>query len=49
VADAKVLETMLRGIKEKARGDDALFAEASRIWDLFYSAYAQVPAPVPLS
>jgi hypothetical protein len=44
VADAKGLETMLRGIKEKAQGDDALFAEASRIWDLFYSAYTQAPA-----
>jgi hypothetical protein len=38
--DAKGLETMLRGIKEKARGDDALLAEAMRIFDLFYSAYA---------
>jgi hypothetical protein len=28
------------GIKEKARGDDALLAEAMRILDLFYSAYA---------
>ena len=41
VADAKGLETMLRGIKEEARGDDALFAQASRIWDLFHSAYTQ--------
>ena len=41
VADARGLETMLRGIKEKARGDDALLAEAMRILDLFYSAYAQ--------
>ncbi len=39
VADAKGLETMLRGIKEKAKGDDALFAEAMRIFDLLYSAY----------
>lgn len=38
--DAKGLETMLRGIKEKASGDDALLAEAMRIFDLFYSAYA---------
>jgi hypothetical protein len=41
VADAKGLETVLRGIKEKARGDDALLAEAIRILDLFYAAYAQ--------
>jgi hypothetical protein len=40
VADAKGLETMLRGIKETARGDDALLAEAMRIFDHFYSAYA---------
>jgi hypothetical protein len=40
VADAKGLETMLRGIKEKARSDDALLADAMRILDLFYSAYA---------
>jgi hypothetical protein len=39
VADAKGLETLLRGIKEKARGDDAMLAEAMRILDLFYSAY----------
>jgi hypothetical protein len=41
VADAKGLETVLRGIKEKTRDDDALLAEAMRILDLFYSAYAQ--------
>jgi len=41
VADAKGLETVLRGIKEKTRNDDALLAEAMRILDLFYSAYAQ--------
>ena len=40
VPDAKGLETMLRGIKEKARGDDALLAEAMRIFDHLYSAYA---------
>lgn len=40
VADARGLETMLRGIKEKAGGDDALLAEAMRIFDLLYSAYA---------
>jgi len=35
VADAKGLETVLKGIKEKARDDDALLAEAMRILDLF--------------
>jgi len=39
--DAKGLETVLRGIKEKARGDDALLLEAMRIFDLFYSAYSK--------
>jgi hypothetical protein len=40
VADAKGLETLLTGIKEKSRSDDALLGEAMRILDLFYSAYA---------
>jgi hypothetical protein len=40
VADAKGLETMLRGAREKARSDDALLAEAIRVFDLLYSAYA---------
>src|SRR5215470_12629462 len=35
VADAKGLETVLRGIKEKTRSDDALLAEAMRILDQF--------------
>src|SRR5262245_2307029 len=39
VADAKGLETMLRGAKEKARSDDALLSEAMRTFDNFYSAY----------
>jgi hypothetical protein len=39
VADARGLETLLRGAKEKARSDDALLAEAMRILDLLYSAY----------
>lgn len=43
VADAKGLETLLRGAKEKARNDDALLAEAMRVLDLFYSAYARTP------
>lgn len=41
VADAKGLETVLKGIKETCRGDDALLTEAMRILDAFYSAYAQ--------
>jgi len=40
VADAKGLETVLRGAKEKARSDDALLADAVRILDMFYSAYS---------
>jgi hypothetical protein len=42
VADAKGLETVLRGIKEKAQNDDALLAQAMRILDHFYSAYARI-------
>jgi hypothetical protein len=41
VADAKGLETMLRGIKAKARSDDGAAREAGKVFDLFYSAYAQ--------
>ena len=41
VGDAAGLETLLRGIKGKARDDDALLLEASKVFDLFYSAYAQ--------
>lgn len=40
VADAKGLETLLRGAREEARSDDALLAKSMRIFDLFYSAYA---------
>jgi len=43
VADAKGLETLLRGAKGKAKSDDALLAESIRIFDLFYSAYASTP------
>ena len=39
--DAKGLETVLKGIKEKARDDDELLSEAMRILDFFYSAYVQ--------
>ncbi|MFZ2156007.1 MAG: chromate resistance protein ChrB domain-containing protein, partial [Bradyrhizobium sp.] len=40
-ADAKGLETVLKGVKEKARNDDATLSEAMRIFDHFYSAYAE--------
>src|SRR5258706_9960009 len=42
--DAKGLETVLKGVKEKARDDDAMLAEAMRIFDHFYSAYAEQKA-----
>lgn len=38
-ADAKGLETVLKGVKEKAGNDDALLAEAMRIFDHFHSSY----------
>jgi hypothetical protein len=41
VPDAKGLETVLKGIRETAKNDDALATEAMRILDLFYSGYAQ--------
>jgi hypothetical protein len=39
VPEANGLETMLKGAKEKASGDDALLAEAMRTFDLLYSGY----------
>jgi hypothetical protein len=42
VADAKGLETMLGGIRAKARSDDQLLLESMKIFDLFYSAYGQI-------
>jgi len=39
VPDAKGLETMLKGARERARSDDALLAEAIRVFDLLHSAY----------
>jgi hypothetical protein len=39
VADAKGLEAVLKGAREKARSDDALLAEAMRTLDLLYAAY----------
>ena len=41
VADASGLETILRGIKGKSRSDDETALEASKVFDHFYSAYAQ--------
>ncbi len=41
VADARGLETVLRGARETARADDELLSEAMRIFDLFYSAYGK--------
>lgn len=40
VAEAKGIEMLLRGAREKARSDDALLAEAMRVFDLVYSAGA---------
>lgn len=39
VPDAKGLETLLKGARERAKSDDALLAEATRIFELLYSAY----------
>lgn len=36
VPDARVLEAMLKGAREKARSDDALLAESMRVFDLLY-------------
>jgi hypothetical protein len=44
VPDARGLETMLKGIKGTARGDDELAREAGKVFDHFYSAYAQPAA-----
>jgi hypothetical protein len=41
VAEARGLETILRGIKARTRGDDELALEANRVFDSLYSAYAQ--------
>ena len=38
--EAKGLEAMLKGAREKAKSDDALLAEAMRILDLLYSGLA---------
>jgi hypothetical protein len=39
VAEANGLETMLKGARERTKGDDALLAEAMRTFDLLYSGY----------
>lgn len=39
VADARGLEAILTGVREKARNDDEMLREASKIFDLFYAAY----------
>ena len=44
VADAKVLEAMLKGAREKARSDDALLAESMRVLDLLYNGLTQASA-----
>lgn len=41
VPDAKLLEAMLKGAREKARSDDALLAEAMRVLDLLYAGLTQ--------
>jgi hypothetical protein len=40
VPEAKGLETLLRGAKETAKSDDALLADATRVFEMLYSAYA---------
>ncbi len=44
VADARGLETMLRGIQARTRNDDARALEAMKVFDLLYSAYAHAKA-----
>jgi len=44
VTDARGLETVLRGIKAKLRSDDETAVEAGKVFDHFYSAYAERPA-----
>jgi hypothetical protein len=42
--DAKGLETLLTGLREKARSDDEMAREAGKIFDLLYLAYARSDA-----
>ena len=44
VADARVVEAMLKGAREKAKSDDGLLAEAMRTLDLLYSGYKSAAA-----
>ena len=44
VPDAKVLEALLKGVRDKARSDDALLAEAMRVFDLLYNGLTQPSA-----
>jgi hypothetical protein len=39
IAEASVIETVLRGLKRRARSDDALFALTSRLLDDLYAGY----------
>ena len=41
VGDAQGLETVLKGVKEKASSDDTMLEEAMRIFDHVYSAHAK--------
>lgn len=41
VAEARGLETLLRGARARAKTDDALLAEASKMLDHLYQAYSQ--------
>lgn len=43
VADAKGLETILKGIKKNAASDTELAAQATKVFDSLYSAYASSP------
>jgi hypothetical protein len=43
--DAKTLETMLKGAREKAKSDDGLLADAMRTLDLLYSGYRAATPP----
>jgi len=40
IADAKGMETVLRGIRGKARNDDEAVSKACGVFDYFYSAYS---------
>ena len=41
IAEARGLETLLRGARTHAKNDDALLAEASKMFDYLYQAYSQ--------